>query len=140
MHSPESALQRVVTGPGPVTAAILRDEGFNDEAINFAMEERLKSAAQLEREGWNEIAVDFLLRNADVSSEELQIDGNDEAAIAIMEKHTPLLQSSWREVQKWYGDRDGYERDVKDEVRRPVPHDKFLRGKLREFILRSTLR
>ncbi|KAK3057758.1 hypothetical protein LTR09_000833 [Extremus antarcticus] len=159
MHSPESALQRVVNGPGPVTSAILRGEGFSDEAVTFAMAERLKSAAQLAHEGWSDVATSFLIDHGDKSIEQLRDDGISEASISILHQHAPLLTSARAGVEKWYN-RQEYEEEEQDKVAeavearredprvpeyRPIPYWTYFNPQLRSFILHegfpvSTLR
>ncbi|KAK5171844.1 uncharacterized protein LTR77_003480 [Saxophila tyrrhenica] len=144
MHSPESALQRVVDGPGPVTAAILREEGFNDEAITFAMEERLKSAAQLEHEGWSNVAANFLMRHGNKRLEQLQDEGMDEMSISFLQNHATLLNSAQEEVQRWYPDNYDYEyqsdnpnADERNRAGARRDHRNQQAMKLRERILRE---
>ena len=124
VDSPESALHRAVSGPGPVTAAILREEGFNDEAITFAMDERLKSAAQLEREGWNETATDFLLRHGQKSIEDLRAQGLDETAISIIQRHVPDIRRLWEDVEARYGQLDTSEPEINPNFSEEAAADK----------------
>ncbi len=143
LHRPESALQRAVEGPGPITEAILRREGFGDEAITFAMQERLKSREQLMREGWDARLTDFILLNRDKSADQMQDEGFTEAQVALLQLHLPLLERSWQYVDFWNSDEDAYHereqarRQARDD-RSPMPtFKKFKNEKWREQILRE---
>lgn len=141
LQSPEAALQRVVSGPGPVTEEILRREGFGAEAIQFAMEERMKSVAQLEREGYANMAADFLLQNEDLSPEQLQAKGFNSTARSIILEHAPLLATARQEIAKWYIDQATYDEKERASAakseRIPTPYTVHIRPRLRERILRE---
>ncbi|KAK3719447.1 hypothetical protein LTR37_004305 [Vermiconidia calcicola] len=134
----ESALQKAING---VNEQGLRSEGFGEEAIHFAMQERLKSKAQLEREGWDEVAMEFLLRQDGKSREQLEADGMDAEMIALIEQHRPMLEDAKREIQKWHGDQQTFETREADlaaqSLRRPTPYTTHLRSQLRSHLLRA---
>ena len=137
--SPESALQRMVTGN--MSEEGLRQAGFGDEAIAFAVEQREKSKAQLDREGWHEIATDFFLRHEDKSREQLEAQGFDEGAIEILEQHAPFLAEARAEVMKWHGDRESYEaaEALAEEqgLRSRIPYETHIHAKMRDQVLRT---
>jgi ribosomal protein S8 len=136
MFSPDGALQRAVNGPGPVTAEVLRREGFDDEAIQFAMEERLKSRDQLRKEGWHLRAAEFLMAYDGRPQEALQDAGLDEEAISIIQEHQSMLNSTRSDLNRWY-DRETYETkernsQIDDPDHTVKPFDRFWTEQFRE--------
>ena len=107
LYNGESALQKMVS-PG-VGAEELKQEGFGDEAVEFALEKREKTKEQLERDGWDEVAAQFLLKHQGRSREQLLADGLSQDDIKILEHHRPLLAESSKEVQKWHGNQQQFE-------------------------------
>ena len=141
IFGPESALQRVIAGSGPVTEQVLRSEGFGEEAIDFAMQERLKSKAQLEREGWDHIAIDFLLRHEGKDTAQLAAAGLDEATTAVISNHQRMLANARAEVERWHGDERRFqereEEDAAQSLRDATPYKDHFRARLRDQILRE---
>ncbi|KAK3616007.1 hypothetical protein LTR56_026242 [Elasticomyces elasticus] len=76
----------------------LREEGFGDEAVEFALQHRQLSKAQLERDGWDAKALDFLLEHGQKPSQQLEEEGFDQTAISIIARHS--LQEAMTAVRE----------------------------------------
>lgn len=128
--NPEGALQRMVSEGW--TEQRLRDEGYQDQDVEFALSRRLKSKEQLQQEGWDHVAFDALIKHMwsprensrlEASSDEareplvhltdpkswktaeqMAADGLDPAEIALVQSHQPLLAETWAEVTTYYPD------------------------------------
>ncbi|KAF2486608.1 hypothetical protein BDY17DRAFT_291776 [Neohortaea acidophila] len=137
-HTPQAALQWI-TNQGPAgTAEGLREDGFGDSAIAYAMEKRLKNRAQLEKEGWNDAVADFLLKNSSKDAQQMREAGHSEEAIAIMELYRPQVKERTELVRRWYGDREEFERSEAEAetagTRAARPYDATLRRRLYEQV------
>lgn len=140
--TPASALQRMVNWGPQGTAKSLQKEGFDDEAIEYAMSRRLKTKAQLERDGWQDEAMKFLLKYDGIPADELKEQGLDDEAIAIIQRCKPFLDQCKREVMKWHGDRESFERAQEEAVQSRMQTRKklfqnHLQEKLRIAIIRE---
>lgn len=122
--TPERALQRMVENG--VDEQELRQEGFDEEAIEFAAKKRQKTVAQLERDGWDRVVVDFLLRHRGKEVSRLEDEGLDATAIAILESHSKLLDACETELKFWRTDQ-------------PVTNDQLRSALLREGFSLDTL-
>ena len=100
--SGESALLKLVSGG--LEAEGLREQGFSDEAVEFALEKREKSQRQLEREGWDAVVAEFLVRYQGRTREEMSDAGLEEEAISIVEKYAPMLAECRHRVLLQHGD------------------------------------
>lgn len=121
--SPEGALQRMVSEGW--SAQRLREEGYEEEDVDFAVAQRQKSKPQLEREGWDHVALDFLVKHmwprrsssddlpdyqdltnpkSWASREQMANEGLSPAEISLLQSHQPLLATTWSEVQQYHPD------------------------------------
>lgn len=120
--SPEGALQKMVSEGW--TEQRLRDEGYQEDDVEFALSQREKSKEQLEREGWDQVVFDFLIKHmwprrasdptdADErpdltnpktwkSAEQMEADALHPTEIALVQSHQPLLATTWSEVQQYW--------------------------------------
>ena len=123
------------------TEAELRQEGFDEEAIEFASEQREKSKEQLEREGWDQIAVDFILKHGGRTSEQLEAQGMPLESISTLESLRPLFDEAHEEVMTWHSDREVFEEKEKlaaaQDMRGRVSYETHLRNKLHDQLLRQ---
>ncbi|KAK0917845.1 p-nitrophenyl phosphatase [Friedmanniomyces endolithicus] len=69
------------------TEAYLREEGFGEEAVEFALEHRQLGKEQLEQDGWDKRAIDFLLKHGQKPHAQLEEEGFDSAARTILQDH-----------------------------------------------------
>ncbi|TKA75930.1 hypothetical protein B0A55_05870 [Friedmanniomyces simplex] len=69
------------------TEAQLREEGFGDEAVEFALEHRELGKEQLEQDGWDTKAIDFILKHGQKPPQQLEEQGFDPQAKAILQHH-----------------------------------------------------
>ncbi|KAK0938428.1 hypothetical protein LTR29_009954 [Friedmanniomyces endolithicus] len=65
----------------------LREEGFSEEAVEFALEHRQLGKEQLEQDGWDTRAIDFLLKHGQKPHDQLEEEGFDTAARSILHDH-----------------------------------------------------
>ncbi|KXL47334.1 hypothetical protein M433DRAFT_142528 [Acidomyces richmondensis BFW] len=72
-RSGEAALADLVSGRK--TEEQLRTEGYEEDAIQFALEARELSKEQLERDGWDLAAINFMMECADMSEQQLEMRG-----------------------------------------------------------------
>jgi len=80
-RSGEAALADLVSGRK--TEGQLRAEGYQEDAIRFALDARELSKEQLEREGWDLAAIDFVMDCADMSDEQLEEKGLEPVELDI---------------------------------------------------------
>ncbi|KAK0856934.1 p-nitrophenyl phosphatase [Friedmanniomyces endolithicus] len=69
------------------TEAHLREEGFGEEAVEFALEHRQLGKEQLEQDGWDKRAIDFLLKHGQKPRAQLEEEGFDTAARSMLQDH-----------------------------------------------------
>lgn len=95
----------------------LRDEGYEEGHIDFALSQRQKSKEQLEKDGWDIVAFDFLVKyawpeetrdvdfadpNTLATHQQLEDAGLLPIEISILQSHQALLTETWAEMQPWY--------------------------------------
>lgn len=151
--SPEGALQRMVTEGW--TSQRLRVEGYSDEDVDFALEQRQKSKEQLEREGVDQYVFDECLikhmwpkhfnpelppptpedlakpvywKTVESISKDL---GVYDSTVDIILSHQPLLAETWSEVVRFWP------KEAAENPPQMSPH--FRQRLLRKGLPRSTL-
>ena len=117
-----------MVGQGATTEA-LREMGFGEEAVEFAMEKREKTQVQLERDGWDEVAASFLVRFEGRSREEMEQAGVDEEGIAIVEQHRSMLEECRAEATRHHPSSQAFESER--------AYHSFLQNSLRHHLLRQ---